>query len=208
MALTPEWRDRIIAWREELPRQFYEELGPVPLAGFVTTEQLRLREALARPFQAMPEGTAWGAKWEYAWFRGRVTVPECGAGRRIVLRANAGGESAIYVNGVSAGARDRQHHELTLTREAIPGATYDVAIEAYAGHGPRVAHAGPILPGARRCRSRRPPRQWWATPRSASGTRRSTSCGSTSRPSGVSARTSTRTRCAWPRSTRGCATLP
>ncbi len=147
MALTPEWRDRIIAWREELPRQFYEELGPVPLEGFVTTEQLRLREALARPFQAMPEGTAWGAKWEYAWFRGRVTVPECGAGRRIVLRANAGGESAIYVNGVSAGARDRQHHELTLTREAIPGATYDVAIEAYAGHGPRVAHAGPIPPG-------------------------------------------------------------
>ena len=147
MALTPEWRDRIQAWREELPRHFYEELGPVPLEGYTTTDQYRLAEALAGPFRPMPEGTPWGAKWEYGWFRGALTLPEEARGRRIVLRPAAGGESAVYVNGVVAGAQDRQHREITLTRSGTPGERYEIAIEAYAGHGPRVAHAGPTPPG-------------------------------------------------------------
>ncbi|NLD71154.1 MAG: alpha-mannosidase [Chloroflexi bacterium] len=147
MTLTPEWRDRIDAWREELPRQFYEPLGEVPLEGYTTTEQLRLEEALDGPFRPMPEGTAWGAKWEYAWFRGSLTLPDAAKGRRIALRPQAGGESVVYVNGAAAGAQDRQHSEITLARSGSPGERYDIAIETYAGHGPRVAHAGPIPPG-------------------------------------------------------------
>ncbi len=147
MSLNLEWRDRITAWREELPRQFYEVLGAVPLDGLPTTEQLTVSQAMARSLTPMPVGTPWGAKWEYAWFRGQVVLPDGAAGQPIALRVDVGGESAIYVDGAAAGARDHQHREITLVRHGVPGSRYDVAIEAYAGHGPRVVHAGPTPPG-------------------------------------------------------------
>lgn len=146
MSLSPEWRDRVNAWREELPRRFYVPLGQVDLEGFVTKDQLQVEEALNRSSRPMAPGTAWGAKWEYAWFRGKVVLPEQAAGRRIVLRVDTGGESAIDVNGVAVGARDAQHAEITLAHQGVPGAEYEIAIESYAGHGPRVWRVGPTPP--------------------------------------------------------------
>ncbi len=147
MSLTLEWRHRIESWRTELPRHIYRELGEVPLAGFTTTDQLTYDEALSRPFEPMPAGTRWGAKWEYGWFAGEVEVPEAARGRRTALRVDVGGESLIWVDGAIAGAKDEQHHEITLASDAVPGTLYQVLIEAYAGHGPRVVHTGPTPPG-------------------------------------------------------------
>jgi len=147
MALTIEWRRRVDNWRKELPRHFYRALGAVELSGFVTTEQLTAEEALARSFAPMPPGTDWGAKWEYGWFRGQLTLPDEAAGERIALRIDVGAESIIFVDGKAAGARDRQHSEITLTREGVPGRSYDILVEGYAGHGPRVEYAGPTPPG-------------------------------------------------------------
>ena len=147
MALTLAWKDRINRWREELPRHFYRPLGTVPLNGFVTLVQLTPGEALARDFLPMPPGTAWGAKWEYGWFAGSLTLPDAAAERRIALAVDVGAESIIFVNGEAAGARDRQHHEITLAMEGVPGTRYDLLIEGYAGHGPRNSHAGPTPPG-------------------------------------------------------------
>ena len=146
MALTLAWKDRINRWREELPRHFYRPLGTVPLNGFVTLVQLTPGEALARDFLPMPPGTAWGAKWEYGWFAGSLTLPDAAAERRIALAVDVGAESIIFVNGEAAGARDRQHHEITLAMEGVPGTRYDLLIEGYAGHGPRNSHAGPTPP--------------------------------------------------------------
>jgi len=146
MSLSPEWRDRIRVWNEELPRHFYRPLGAIDLEGYVTAEQLRLTDARKRQAGPFPEGTPWGSKWEYGWFFGSVTLPEEADGQRIVLRVDVGGESVVYVNGVAAGARDRAHGEITLATDARPGDQYDIAIEAYAGHGPMVVHAGPTPP--------------------------------------------------------------
>jgi alpha-mannosidase len=146
MALTLEWRHRLESWRAELPRNFYRPLGEIPLEGFVTQEQLTPEEARTRTFMPMPAGTAWGPKWSYGWFRGQVQVPADAAGERIVLAVDVGAESLIYVNGLAAGARDRQHTEITLAQEGAPGTTYEVLLEGYAGHGPRVAHGGPTPP--------------------------------------------------------------
>jgi len=151
MALTIEWRRRIDNWREELPKHFYRELGAVPLSGFTTLEQLTAEQALQGDFQPMPPGTEWGAKWEYGWFRGQVVLPDEAAGHRVVLKVEVGVpstiyggvESAIYVDGVIAGARDYKHDHVTLAASGIPGARYDVLVEGYAGHGARVVHAGP-----------------------------------------------------------------
>ena len=51
-----------------------------------------------RDFVPMQAGTAWGAKWEYGWFKGEFVLPAEAAGERIVLVVEPGGESIIFVN--------------------------------------------------------------------------------------------------------------
>lgn len=157
--LTIEWRHRLENWMRELPNHVYRELGEVPLHGFITPEQLTAAQAAQRTFYPMPVGTRWGAKWEYGWFNGQVTLPPEAAGQRIVLVVDVGGDSAVYVNGVAVGEANPHHpwmrheqrwtiyHELLLSLNGVPGETYDVLIEGYAGHGPMVAYAGPTPPG-------------------------------------------------------------
>ena len=146
MALTIEWKNRIDAWRKELPRHFYTKLGALEFDGFVTREQLAAEAAARGPFRPMPRGTKWGGKWEYGWFRGELTLPAAAAGKHVVLHPNVGGEGLIYVGGKVAGARDwgREHH--TLTKGAKAGARYDLLIESYAGHGPTPCSIGPTPP--------------------------------------------------------------
>lgn len=144
--MTLEWEQRLQAWRKEIKNHFFRELGSVELSGFTTFEQLSTEEALKREFKPMPAGTEWGKKWEYGWFKGSITLPFEASGKRIVLKADPGGESAIYINGINAGAKDYHHSEITLTRYGVPGETFNILIECYAGHGVRVSHAGPTPP--------------------------------------------------------------
>ena len=147
MTMTTEWLDRFGRWRDELPRHFYRPLGSVEMTGFVTDAQLTPDEALSRDFAPMPAGTAWGAKWEYGWFKGEFVLPAEAAGERIALVIEPGAEGMVFVNGKSAGAKDRRHNEITLTRSGVPGTRYEFLTESYAGHGVRQSHAGPTPPG-------------------------------------------------------------
>ncbi len=146
MVLNLEWLHRLTPWREELPRHLYRPLGTVTMQGFVTEAQLTPDEALAETFSPMPVGTRWGKMWEYGWFKGEFTLPAEAEDARIVLVSAVGGEGIVWVNGEAAGARDRQHAEITLTRSGTPGTHYEVLIESYAGHGPRLVHGGPTPP--------------------------------------------------------------
>lgn len=147
MALTPEWKTKIEIWKNSLSRLFYSPLGCIDLEGLVSDEPLSLEDAMQKSFSPVHKGMQWGAKWEYRWFRGSVTLPELAKGKRIVARIDTGAESAVYVNGSAAGARDRMHSEITLSKCARSGETFDIHIESYAGHGPRVCDAGPVEPG-------------------------------------------------------------
>jgi len=146
MSLRVDWRRRIDRWMEELPQHFYTPLGSVDLQGFVTKEQLTPEVAQTRTYMPMPAGTKWGGKWEYGWFKGSVVLPHAAAGKRIALRVEPGEETAIFVNGVIAGAKDYFHQEITLTRNGVPGTRYELLMETYAGHGPRVCITGPPPP--------------------------------------------------------------
>jgi alpha-mannosidase len=143
MALTIEWNRRIENWRKELPRHFYCPLGVLDMSGFTTRELLSPEAALQCNFQPMPVGTAWGAKWEYGWFKSEITLPAEAAGKRIVTRLDVGGESLVCVNGQIVGAQDREHGEILVSKSGVPGEKYAILVEAYAGHGPRVHHTGP-----------------------------------------------------------------
>lgn len=154
MSLTPEWRFRIERWRDVLPGLFFVPLGEMTVEGFVSADQLSAEEAAGRAFAPMPAGTPWGAKWEYGWFRGRVTLPEAAKGERIALVAGAarggsftldpGGEGRYLVNGRDAGAVDWGRPFHTLTPAGTPGETFDILMEIYAGHGGTPCGNGPV----------------------------------------------------------------
>jgi alpha-mannosidase len=148
MSLTPEWLRRIDHWRKTLTKLFYTPLAQVELSGFTTFDQLSPQQAGKGTFLPMPAGTAWGRKWEYAWFKGALALPEEARGQRIALRLNPGGDSVVYINNQVAGARDQEHSEITLTRKGVPGERYEILLESYGGHGLRWSGGGPAIYGS------------------------------------------------------------
>ena len=169
MSLNPEWLRRVDHWRKELCHHFYTPLAHVSLQGFVTHQQLSLQDAQKHTLQSMPTGTAWGAKWEYGWFFGNFTLPSQAEGQRIVMHIDVGGESLVFINNspaffvewtqVGGGTglvlingspelpRDWHYTEVPLATKGTPGQTYELAVEAYAGHGPIHVGEGPVAYG-------------------------------------------------------------
>lgn len=147
MALTLEWRRRIDNFQKTLQGLIYRPLGEIEFRGFTTFDQLSAKEAQRRSFRPMPAGTEWGAKWEYAWFLGEVTLPAEASGQRIVLRLDLGGEALVWVNGVIVGSRDYAHTEVPLTLKGVAGTRYVIQAEAYAGHGKITVGGEPVPHG-------------------------------------------------------------
>jgi alpha-mannosidase len=147
MVLAEERQKRINIWLEELKHHMFVKLCDVSFSGFITTERLSLEEALLQDFEPMPQGTFWGAKWEYGWFKTEVVLPKEAEGQRIFLHPEVGGEMLLWVNGETAGSRDLKHDGITLTRCGKEGDRFFIVAESYAGHGPRLENGGPCPPG-------------------------------------------------------------
>ena len=145
--MTKEWGARVKLWIEELPNHFTTPLASVLFEGFRTFARMTPAEASASKFEPMPPGTSWGQMWEYAWFRTQLTLPKESEGGRVILSPRLGGESLVFANGVAVGAIDKQHHYVEIARTARGGALFEILIEAYGGHGPRVENARPLPPG-------------------------------------------------------------
>ncbi len=131
MVLNLEWRHRFLPWRDELPGHFYRHWVRLPLRASVTTDQLRSRrgsEAVVHP-----NATRHALGKQVASMAGSVAHSSCPRGRGRAHRpgAQSGAESIIFVNGVAAGARDRQHSEITLAASGIPGTRYEILMESY-----------------------------------------------------------------------------
>lgn len=155
MSLSSEWNDRLQHWMAQLEKHFYTPIGPIEMSGFTTLRQLSAVEASQMDFKPIPAGTKWGAKWEYGWFKGEITIPGQVEGKRIVLDIKTGGEGTVYVNGRLQGQRRadwvrEQHHfisDLKLCSSAVPGERYEILLESYGGHGKRDWTVGPVIPG-------------------------------------------------------------
>ena len=156
-----EWKGRLQHWIHTLKQDLYLPLGPIEVEGFRTMEHLPLEEAQKGNFEPMPVGTEWGHVYEYCWLRGKVTLPEEAKGKRIAMDLSSAGEMTVFVDGRSfgtyrAGWVDVPHHYIVdnyLTDCGEPGTTYDLMVEAYAGHfypeSPLGGCAtGPVLPGS------------------------------------------------------------
>ena len=158
--MSAEWKDRLRHWIHTLQQDLYQPLGEISMEGFLTMEELTLPEASVRAYKPMKTGTKWGKSYEYCWLRGDVTLPEAAGGKQIALDLKTGGETTVFVDGISfgtyrAGWLRIPHHYIVdnyLTEDGEPGRTYEIMLEAYAGHYfPESAlggcATGPVLPG-------------------------------------------------------------
>jgi alpha-mannosidase len=146
MGLTEEWKHRVERWQKALWNTCYRPLGSIEFSGYTTTEQLTAGQALAGTFNPMPAGTPWGAKWEYAWLKGSITLPAEAAGQRIVLLLKPGehSEGTVWVNGKVTGSTGWSGRGITIAVSGQPGQAYDILVEAYAGHGRITVGDGPV----------------------------------------------------------------
>lgn len=156
-----EWKGRLNHWLETLRQDLYLPLGPIEVESFLTMDHLTPEEAAKGAFSPMPHGTAWGHTYEYCWMRSRITLPKEAEGKRVLMNLTTGGETTVFVDGRSFGTYradwvSTPHHFMVdnfLTPCGEAGRTYDLLLEAYAGHfwpqSPLGGCAtGPVLPGA------------------------------------------------------------
>jgi len=156
-----EWRQRLNHWLETLKQDLYLPLGNIDVEAFLTMDYLTAEEALKGDFQPMAPGTQWGRTWEYCWMKSQITLPKEAEGKRIVMDLHTGGETNIFVDGKSFGTYRAEwvrqpHHYIVdnvLSTCGEAGRTYDLLLEAYAGHYyPESVlggcATGPVLPGA------------------------------------------------------------
>jgi len=146
MNIGRQWEDRLRIWAEQFDKHTVHRVCTLPLSFFETMEHLPFGAAERGLYSPAPVGMKWGAKWAYGWFRAEFTVPEALAGERLVVHIGAGEEMLVFVNGAEAGAIDKKHSHVTLTRCAKPGERYEIIAEVYAGHGVRNEGAGPVAP--------------------------------------------------------------
>ena len=140
--MIPEWKDRVKYWIHTLQKEFYEPVADIRFEGFCTYDMLDPADAEKAEFVPMPEGTAWGRNWEYGWFRAELTIPERAKGKPVVMDLQTGGEATVFINGKAFGTRradwvKEKHHYIAdqiLTQSAVPGDTYHLLMETYAGH--------------------------------------------------------------------------
>lgn len=146
MPESRKFRQRLDAWRQELKTQIITPVAPISFSGCVTGKRLTPDEAKQLPFLPMPPGTAWGLHREYAWFTAETSLSAECEGKRVILLSGVDGEQLVYVNGRAAGSIDREHHHVTLFRQAPAMTRVQLLIESYAGNGPRLEHLGPCPP--------------------------------------------------------------
>ena len=147
MNVGRQWSDRLRIWAEQFPKHYYRKVGSIAVSYFTTMDHIPFETAAQGQYAPAPVGLQWGKKWEYGWFRGQITVDPALAGKRVVFTLNTAEEMLVWVNGREAGAIDKKHRYITLSRCANAGDTYEIFAECYAGHGVRNEGAGPVAWG-------------------------------------------------------------
>lgn len=144
MNIGSQWNDRLKIWAEQFPKYYYRKAAALPVSYFTTMEHIPIEQAAQGHYAPAPVGMQWGRKWEYGWFRTQLVIPDDLAGKRVVFTLNTAEEMLVWVNGREAGAIDRKHRFITLSRAAKVGDPYEIYAECYAGHGIRNEGAGPV----------------------------------------------------------------
>ena len=119
--------DRYIALR-------FETILAPPCEFAETTEHFRTTPAELN-WAPAPAGMAWGGDGITAWFRCEVVLPEACVGKKVWVRFACPQETMFLRDGEPWGVFDSNHPYVCLTTAGETGRAYDLAFEAYSGHG-------------------------------------------------------------------------
>lgn len=158
MKLGRQEDQRIRLWIDILKKQTMESLMPLKVWGFECDNTWTYEAAVSR-FDKIESHSGqvqddkglrrweplerWGEAWKYGWFYAQIEVDEGLEDLWLTLHLGMGEEMLVWVNGEVAGAIDKQHKFITLTRKAVLGQKYDIVAEVYAGHGHRLENPVP-----------------------------------------------------------------
>ena len=98
-----EWQKRLSRWIETLKKDLYLPLGDIAMEAFMTMDHLSPEQAMQQTFTPIAPGTQWGHTWEYCWMKSQITLPKEAEGKRIVMDLHTGGETTVFVDGMSFG---------------------------------------------------------------------------------------------------------
>ena len=112
-----------------------------PVLGMETMDHLR-KPPRAEDMREMKPGTAWGREYGSLWLRTSFTVPETLAGQQLCVIPDVhAAEILCFKNDIPCGIINSKndflggnHSAMFLEAHAVPGTTFDIALECYAGH--------------------------------------------------------------------------
>ncbi len=142
--LAETYTDRIIEKLEKVNRIYAERMYRT-VGRLTDLTCLRTPEHFRRPpecSEPLREGEKWGGEYQNLWIRTRFTVPKELEGKKLYLRPDTQAvEILLFVNGKPDGIFNTRgdymglfHSVQLLTECAVPGETFDIAMECYAGH--------------------------------------------------------------------------
>ena len=115
----------------------FATIAEVPVEYAQTREHFRTvpPASAGLKWRAAKRGTRWGALWITGWFCGSIRLPASCRGQKVFLRARTGaGEALLLVNGEHCGVFDPNHPIVMMTARGSTSRTYQIAVEAHAGH--------------------------------------------------------------------------
>lgn len=127
---------------DTLESRLFHPVGQVDLRFYQTPEPLHAIPD-SNLFGPLPENRIWGGEAMYGWFAGRYQVPEQLRGQALFLYPHIGGyEATLWVNGkIHSNFASKHiygshgnHYCNRFCAQALPGETFDFALEYYAYH--------------------------------------------------------------------------
>lgn len=131
--LIAKCQEHISRYLTLLEKKRYAQRASLPLEVAETRQHYR----------TVPDDLEWkpadlpftyGSPWVTYWFRTRYCVSQQEQGHELYLYFPPQVENLVFVNGTPVSALNLFHEKVKLTNSAVPGETFEIAIEAYSGH--------------------------------------------------------------------------
>ena len=135
--------EKLRRFENVLDELIYKKAGVLEISKYLTFDKLHQIPADENLYTPVKKDEKWGAEKQYAWFKGRYTVPDDLQGQTLFLKPQFGSfEALLWVNGTPFGnfayrvcnTGHGNHYCKMIKQAAKAGENIDIAVEAYAGH--------------------------------------------------------------------------
>ncbi len=131
------------AYVDRMEQYIFTQVGKVDVSGYITMDKLHSLPQNVE-FKNFSKGDLWGTEKVYCWFKGSYTVPKELDGKKLYLMPECSlYEGLLFVNELpyanfsskfTTNTGHGNHYCKVFVQNAVEGETYDLVLEAYAGH--------------------------------------------------------------------------